>query len=83
VILKAEWENLHKQLFPNGSNPIQREEMKKSFYCGILCMQTLEAGLADKTEAEAVATLAALHEECREFFRITIARQKSGNGRRS
>lgn len=69
--IEAEWELFAKAVLPNNVSAIQRQEMRKAFYCGAEMMRLKMLELADKSEDAAMALIAAYGEEF-EIFTLRI-----------
>ena len=66
--IKYDWDEFEEKIIPKETSPIQRQEMKRSFYAGIQSILFKQIELSDLDEDAAVAELDKIHKECNEFF---------------
>lgn len=74
--LNAGWEKFEQQTISKEAPEIQRTEMRRAFYSGVLTLLSLmaQANAQDLSEDEAGAFITQLDRECYEFFNKDIAR---------
>ena len=65
--IASQWDTFNAIVVPHDANPVQRKEMKRSFYAGFQQALLLMMEASDGTEAQACAQLSALQEECAQF----------------
>jgi hypothetical protein len=53
--LEAEWEEFKAQIIPPNATLLQRNEMKKAFFGGVMALLSLQQDLADSSDPKEVA----------------------------
>jgi hypothetical protein len=63
------WAAFERLVLPADCGPVQRQEMRRAFYCGAHAVLTitLEISSAEVSEDAGAAILEGLHDECRRF----------------
>lgn len=66
----SEWEGYVEAVMPKDAPPIQRKEMRRSFYAGAAAILAIQSDISSDqvSEAAGVAILQGLHEEMRDFL---------------
>jgi hypothetical protein len=70
--LAEEWESFERDLVPEKASAAQRQEMRRSFYCGAIAIHTLMLNNLDEGMDETALDLAyieSLHQELAQFRR--------------
>ena len=68
-IIEKEWEKFSNLIIPKNVSAIQKQEMRRAFYCGVEAMLRIQYDLGDSSlnEVEAVKKLEDIHKECNLF----------------
>lgn len=74
--INAGWEKFEQQTIPKEAPEIQRTEMRRAFYSGVLTLMKLMKGLSEQdiSEEQVAKFIAQLDRECYEFFNKDVAR---------
>ena len=72
--IKEQWERFSDLIIPQNAPEIQKEEMRRAFYCGVEAMSRIQFNIGDSsvTEDEAIKILEGIHQEC-ELFAAELA----------
>ncbi len=62
-LIKKQWDELAESIFHPGISKLQRAEMEKMFYAGVLVMLELNLQLAELPEAEGSVMLSTVYSE--------------------
>lgn len=66
--IQEKWERFEKLVVPKNAPAIQREEMRKAFYCGAEAMSEIQYEVGGcKTEEAAIQILNGVQDEFRRF----------------
>lgn len=67
--LASAWDTFVAAVLPPSAGPVQRQEMRRAFYAGAQAALLVTVAISEPevSEEAGVATLEALHEECRQF----------------
>lgn len=65
--IEEEWQNFSDRILPEDCSPVQIQEMRRAFFCGVEIALILMSEIGSHDEDRAVEELEDLHRQCRYF----------------
>lgn len=66
-VIESEWKDFARKVYPDGTVPAQRKQLKAAFYSGAWVALNQASALSELPTEQAVEVFEAVYDECRRF----------------